>query len=110
MITENDIQSIFKSKQILFKRSLKDWSFEIVDDLDGKWGFTNFETKVISISREDWPTETRNIVELINHEVAHALCGHGRHDLEWWDKLIDIGGRGVWIHDNGSVQQARITD
>ena len=90
--------------------SASGWTFEIVDDLNGNWGFTNAEEKTIKISRDDWPTLDRNIKELIRHEVAHALRGDGRHDLEWWDILISIDGCGVWVHSDGGIQQARITD
>lgn len=73
------------------------WEFSIVPEFRGFYGYTNFETKIILFSREHWPTSERNMKEMALHEIAHALCGHGRHDLEWWDKLIDIGGRGVWV-------------
>lgn len=73
------------------------WEFSIVPELShNAYGYTNFVNKVIYFSREHWPTSDRNMKELVLHEIAHALCGHGEHNLEWWDKLIDIGGRGVW--------------
>lgn len=81
------------------------WSFRIVDELpNSQYGYTDFDKKVISLSREHWPTLERNIRELINHEVAHALCGHGEHNLEWWDKLIDIGGRGIWVEHEDKIK------
>lgn len=88
------------------------WTYEIRDFLVAdRFGYANFETKTIQISKYEWPTTARNVREVCLHEIAHALVGHGNHNLEWWDKLIDIGGRGVWVWDhNGSVQQARITD
>lgn len=86
------------------------WAVEFVDDLDGKYGYTNQHTKTIQISREYFPTTERNAKELALHELAHGLCGHGLHNLEWWDQLMDIGGRGVWVFEDGSIQQAKITD
>lgn len=89
---------------------LTEWTFRIVDDLDGNWGYTHSDTKHIEIARDFLPTKDRNVKELVLHEVAHALCGHGRHDLEWWDKLMSIGGCGVWVFDDGKVMQAKIID
>lgn len=86
------------------------WTFGIVDSLDGRFGYTDDSKKTIEISREHFPTFNRNVEELIRHEVAHAICGHGLHNLEWWDTLMDIGGRGVWVNEWGTVEQARITD
>lgn len=88
----------------------KGWTFHIVDHLDGLFGFTDFEAKIIKVSRAEFPTYNRNIVELIRHEVAHVLVHHGLHNLEWWDKLIEIGGCGVWVNEWGTVEQARISD
>lgn len=88
------------------------WTFEIVDYIgeEGLWGHTNHEEKKIRISREAWPTLDQNLRELALHEVAHALCTDGKHDLSWWDTLMSIGGCGIWVHDNGSIQHARVTD
>ena len=73
------------------------WTFKVSDLPEGYYGFTDFETKTIEFERAHFPVSERNGRELILHEIAHALVGHGEHDLEWWDKLIDIGGRGVWV-------------
>ena len=75
----------------------KGWTYEIVDDLDGLYGFTDVPNKHISLSRAFWPTLGRNVKEQVLHEIAHALCSHGDHNLEWWDKYTDIGGKGVWV-------------
>ena len=74
------------------------WLGEIVDTLEeNKMGFTYQDVKVIQLNRDIVRgASERNAKELVLHEVAHALCGHGEHNLQWWDKLIDIGGRGVW--------------
>lgn len=85
------------------------WTYELVDGLGNYGGFTHQNLKKIAINIQYLPTKDRNIQELLLHEVAHALCGHGEHNLEWWDKLIDIGGRGIWIHDDGELTQVRIT-
>lgn len=112
MLDEQDILHILDRRFRSFGLALDGWTFEIIDGFDdGVFGRTNQETKTVSLAREYWPTEDRNIHELISHEIAHALCGHGRHDLEWWDKLIDIGGRGIWVWDGKQeMQQVRITE
>lgn len=73
------------------------WEFSIVPEYNNYHGYTNHETKVILFSREGWPTIERNMKETVLHEIAHALVGHGEHTLDWWDKLLDIGGRGIWV-------------
>lgn len=86
----------------------KGWRVEIVDFIDigdsgdGAFGFTDIGASTIRLAR-CWVKDTypENIHELIRHEVAHALCGHGDHNQEWWDKLISLGGHGVWFWENG---------
>ena len=73
------------------------WEFSIVPEIRSLHGYTDNEKRFIVFSREHWPTSERNMKETVLHEIAHALCGHGEHNLEWWDKLIDIGGRGIWV-------------
>ena len=88
--------------------SQKGWTVVMVDENEGRDGYCDQETKTITMSRMCLPTAARNLMELAKHEVAHALCGHGDHNLEWWDKLISIGGCGVWVSDEGVVYQARV--
>ena len=109
-MTEQELIAVFEYQFIIHGLKDNGWTFAIVDDLDGKWGFTHSDNKHIEISRECWPTLTRNLTELALHEVAHAICGHGRHNLEWWDKLMAIGGCGVWVLDGGQILQSRIID
>lgn len=90
------------------------WEFSIVPDLkflglETGHGYTNFEDKVLIFSRENWPTIERNQKEQVLHEIAHALVGHGEHDLEWWDKLIVLGGRGVWVEYPERIKSIGVT-
>ena len=109
-MNEQDVENFIKLRLVFHGLLAKGWTYEITDVVgDNYFGYTNFEKKVICISRYEWPTTDRNIQEVIHHEIAHALVGHGDHNLEWWDKLIEIGGRGVWVWDHdGSVEQVRI--
>lgn len=90
------------------------WEFSVVPDMtflgfeDGH-GYTNFQDKVLIFSKENWPTDERNMKEQVLHEIAHALCGHGEHNLEWWDKLLDIGGRGVWVENPERIKFVGVT-
>jgi hypothetical protein len=100
-------QEIVRMAYLMFAEyDLVGWAFDIVDDLpqfDVGVGYTNIETKRVILSRETWPvTNNENMKELVRHEVAHAICGHGRHDLEWWETLRGIGGSGTWFEDNGA--------
>ena len=86
--------------QMLFIRhglDLDGWTFEFADLREGMHGFCHTDTRRIEFARDALPCSDRNARELVLHEIAHALCGHGEHNLAWWDKLIDIGGRGVWV-------------
>lgn len=90
------------------------WEFSIVPDLqflglETGHGYTNFEDKVLIFSRENWPTLERNMKEQVLHEIAHALVGHGEHTLDWWDKLIDIGGRGIWVEHPNHIKSIGVT-
>lgn len=109
---ESEVENFIRIRLFSHGLAAKGWTYEITDVVgDDYFGFTNFETKTLYVSRAEWPTTERNIKEVIFHELAHALCGHGEHNLEWWDKLTDIGGKGVWVWDhNGSVSQVRITE
>ena len=109
-MTEEEILEFADAQ--LRTRGLKNegWTIEIKDSCDGHYfGYTNFETKTIEIYRQHWPTLDRNIKETIKHEVAHVLCGHGEHTLDWWDKLIDIGGRGIWVMDEARIKSIGVS-
>lgn len=108
-MTEEEILNFADAQ--LRTRGLKDegWTLEIKDGATNRYGFTNFDTKTIEIYRQHWPTLDRNIKETIKHEVAHALVGHGEHTLDWWDKLMDIGGRGIWVLDGYRIKSIGVS-
>lgn len=85
------------------------WEFSIVPEYKGYYAYTDVEKKFILFTRESWPTSARNMKETVLHEIAHALVGHGEHNLEWWDKLIDIGGRGVWVEYEDKIESIGVT-
>lgn len=85
------------------------WEFSIVPEYKGWRGYTDNEKKHIIFSRDCWPTDERNMKEQVLHEIAHALVGHGEHNLEWWDKLIDIGGRGIWVEHPEKIKSIGVS-
>ena len=103
MISEQQIHELAFCQFLIHNLLGSGWQLRIEDEFDGRYGDTDFDSKIITLYREHWPTLDRNIRELIYHEIAHALCGHGEHNLEWWDKLIDIGGRGIWVQPNAVI-------
>lgn len=109
MLTDEEILRI--ADQRLSDHGLKHegWTLEIQDECNNRYGYTDFESKTIVLYRESWPTADRNIKEVILHEIAHALCGHGAHNLEWWDKLIDIGGRGIWVENEDKIKSIGVS-
>lgn len=72
-------------------------------------GYTDVKNKIIFFSRDSWPTLERNMKEVVRHEIAHALVGHGEHTLDWWDMLIDIGGRGIWVENESRIKSVGVT-
>lgn len=85
--------------------ALVGWDFDIKDEhptIEECAGYTDFEQRRIEVYRELWPTREENMIEVVRHEFAHALVGHGRHTPEWWDQLVSLGGSGAWLNDDGS--------
>lgn len=90
---------------MLEEHGLTDWRVDIVEDiahLESAAGFTFQEEKRIEIAREFWPTDERNIHELLRHEIAHALLGHGDHNERWIEKLKSLGGTFTWFRNDGT--------
>lgn len=107
----NDDDIILMTEAEFARHGLDDmgWTVEIVDTLDGARGYAHQDAKTIQLARDQWPTAHRNIEELVLHEVAHALCGHGEHNLQWWDQLMDLGGRGIWVEHADKIKNIGVT-
>ena len=85
--------------------------------LDCDWGFRfnntrinigqcNFSKNVIQFSNHYIPIlSKKEIVNIILHEIAHALVGVGHnHDAVWQKKAIEIGCDGKRLYDGeGSI-------
>lgn len=100
-LTEDAIAEMLRSSLRQHSLTSSGWDFRIEDSIRGLGGYTDFDRKLILLSRDYWPTSNENIAELVRHEVAHAIRGVGDHDREWWDILVSIGGHGIWISDEG---------
>lgn len=86
------------------------WIVHIVDSLGNNAGKTNYERKVIMFSRElIFDTYRANLIELVKHEIAHALTtGQGEHSQAWYDKLMSIGGTGFWYNSDGDKNHVKL--
>lgn len=93
-----------EAQRIQARYGLHDWTFVIVDEhptIEQAAGFTYFDTKCVEVYRELWPTHLSNMIEVTRHELAHAILGQGAHSVEWWEKLMELGGTGAWLDDEG---------
>jgi hypothetical protein len=108
MLTEEEIHHMADAYMRSHGLVLDGWSFEIRNECNSRFAYTDFETKTIILYREPWPTLDRNIKDSILHEIAHALCGYGEHDLKWWDLYLDIGGKGVWVEHPEKIRSVGV--
>lgn len=97
------------ARTLMDEHGLQEWRVEWCDRLDGGLsGWCWIEPRVIVLSREHLlDTAARNVRECILHEIAHALVGTGNHDAAWWSRLLEIGGDGIWVMNNGRVTYAK---
>lgn len=91
--------------ELLGKWGLDDWTIAWHDD-GVMAGRCIFACRVITLNRRILlDTAARNIVETILHEIAHALVRpNDSHDQVWYEKLIAIGGTGVWVFNDGKAR------
>jgi len=105
MLSDREISNI--ANELLAEYGLESWAFSILDEhpsIEGVAGFTYFDTNRVEIYRELWPTCDTNKIEVVRHEIAHAITGHGNHDSEWWEILMRVGGTGAWLDENGQPE------
>lgn len=105
MLSDRDLSET--ANKLLAEYGLKSWTFAILDEhpsIESAAGFTYFDARRVEIYRELWPTCDTNKIEVVRHEVAHAIAGHGNHDSEWWEILTQLGGTGAWLDDNGQPE------
>lgn len=77
------------------EHNLRGWKFE-VNDMTRYYGLCNYQEKTIYLSSYAIFFKTHEeVVDIIKHEIAHALVGQGHHhDKVWKRKCIEIGGNG----------------
>lgn len=101
-----DTEVLATAHAMLSEFGLRGWRVTVtdyIDECEGAAGFTHNADRHIELSRQYWPTHPENIRELMRHEIAHALIGHGEHDSEWRALLESIGGTLKWIRANGDL-------
>ena len=97
--------------ELLAQHGLDDWSLHWHDN-GAMAGRCNRSAKIITLNRRILlDTDARNSRETLLHEIAHAhtddsLPDHGR---VWYEKLIEIGGSGIWTYNNGTVRSVIIS-
>jgi len=80
----------------------KGWRMEFTDD-DDYAGATFPAYRVILLTRLLLQgVDVRNVEETLLHEAAHAIAERD-HDPVWFDTLLNLGGTGMWIRDDGTL-------
>lgn len=110
MVASVEDMTTLYARELMDKHGLQDWKLEWCDHMENASGRCFFAPKVIVLDRFDvLDTAARNIREIILHEIAHALVGPDvdSHGQEWWEKLLEIGGDGIWVTNKGRVTFAK---
>lgn len=86
------------AKSVLQQNGLNDWSLSVNSRAKSRHAQCNYTDKIIEFSRktltEEYPT--RDFLNTVYHEVAHAIVGPGHgHDRVWREKHISLGGNGM---------------
>jgi len=70
------------------------WTFRM-DNAKRRFGLCEFTNKVISLSRYmTHLNEEAEVLDIIRHEIAHALAGFkAGHGILWKRKAIEVGAR-----------------
>lgn len=97
------------ARTLMDHHGLHDWKLEWSDTHGKAAGRAYYRPKVILLNREYLlDTAARNIRETILHEIAHALVKtDDEHGEAWWLKLLEIGGDGIWVMNDGRVTFAK---
>ena len=98
------------ARELMSRYGLSDWAIAWHDQ-GAMAGRCHFASQTITLNRRILlDTSACNIDETIRHEIAHALVApNDSHDQEWFDKLIEVGGTGIWVFNDGRVALARPT-
>ena len=96
-----ELQKAEKKAKELIQKHKPDYSF-VWDNAKVRFGCCNYRKKQISLSRELVQLNTENdVVDVILHEIAHAIVGAGNgHNNIWRNKAIEIGCDGCRCYGN----------
>lgn len=80
------------TREVMDDHGLHDWRFSF-DNARRRAGVTKYREKTICLSKVLIPLYTRNqVLDVVLHEVAHALVGPGHHhDAVWKAQALAIG-------------------
>lgn len=89
----------------------KNWTIKFLDENRENAGQVFHRPKLITFTREFiFDTRVENLLELVRHEVAHALCPNGDHNQKWYDTLMRLGGSGRWYLTSDFWREVKISD
>jgi hypothetical protein len=100
-MTKKEIEDL--GQTTLKEHGLADWTVRAVyeqddmgdeDDIVGSYGRAFHEERLIWINM-CYADDTKLVLEILLHEIAHALLGQregDQHDEDFWLKLREIGG------------------
>jgi Zn-dependent protease with chaperone function len=94
--------AIHKMNNLLETHNLGEWKYTFSDKMTSSGGSCNHKTKMITISKPMLKSNNVNdddIMEIMLHEVAHAIVGQGHgHDAVWKQTAKNIGCSGKRCH------------
>lgn len=97
--TMNVSKAVKLTKKLLIMNGLIDWRVSVSMDRENP-GICDYDTKSIVISSLYFPRCTdRGALNVIIHEIAHALCPFQGHNEVWKKKCIELGGNGQIFFD-----------
>ena len=112
MPADTDLNHLFvvwtQAERLLFEHGLKDKGWKTVfDNTKQRGGECRYAQREVGISAHLFAIWTyEQCIQIILHEIAHALCPGHMHDKVWKAKAKELGytGRRCW----GSNGEARV--
>jgi predicted SprT family Zn-dependent metalloprotease len=84
-----------EARDLMNQHGLQDWKFEWSNNKTGAAGYTNFTSKVITLSKPHAQVHSAaEVDDTIRHEIAHALAGfHAGHGYQWQVLARQLGAK-----------------
>src|SRR5258706_3061705 len=85
-------QAVKYTHERLVKFGLSNWGVRVDTSINGTLGRCNYEKRTIFLSAHHIDTHPDiEVIETINHEIAHALTPGHNHDNVWANKALECG-------------------